>query len=372
MAGKLLALAKQGQSVWLDFIHRDFLAGELSHYIHQGLRGVTSNPTIFEKAIGQSPVYQEQILALTRQKKSSKEIYETLAIEDIQAAARLLRIVYDAEGGADGYVSLECAPDLAYDTRATLAEAERLYRAVGEPNVMIKIPGTAEGVPAIEEAIYRGIPINVTLLFGISAYQAVAEAYLRGLRRRAGEGKHLRVASVASFFLSRIDTEVDARLVRLMALTEDANSRSQLAALQGRAAIANAKLAYRTFQALFGSELFAPLAQAGAWVQRPLWASTSTKNPSYPDLHYVEPLIGSNTVNTMPPETLAAFLDHGQIARTVDSGHEEAEQVVTQLAHIGINLNEVVTKLEFEGVEKFAQSFTALLNRIEPKRPQPA
>lgn len=372
MATKLLALAEEGQSVWLDFIHRDFVRDELLRYVQQGVKGVTSNPTIFEKAIGQTPAYQEQIHALARQRKSSQEIYEHLAVEDIRAAARVLQTVFNAEDGADGFVSLECSPNLAYDTEATLVEAERLFNLVGEPNVMIKIPGTAEGVPAIEEAIYRGIPINVTLLFSVSAYRAVAEAYVRGLERRAREGKHLRVASVASFFVSRVDTEVDNRLERLIVQTDDANIKRRLAALQGKAAVANAKLAYRAFQKLFGSERFAELARAGARVQRPLWASTSTKNPKYSDLHYVEPLIGPDTVNTMPLETFTAFLDHGKVACTVDSGFEEAEQVVHELAYFGIDLGEVAVKLEREGVEKFAHSFGVLLDKIALSQRQPA
>ncbi|TEU00507.1 MAG: bifunctional transaldolase/phosoglucose isomerase [Dehalococcoidia bacterium] len=367
----LLELQRQGQSVWQDYIRRkQTLSGELKRLIGEdGLRGQTSNPTYFEKAISGSHDYDDALRALAQEGRSMGEIYEALAVEDIQAAADLFRPVYDSLDGADGFVSLEVSPDLAHDTQATVEEARRLFAAVNRPNVMIKVPGTPEGMPAIEQLISEGINVNVTLLFSLDAHEQAANAYIAGLERRAAAGGDLsRVASVASFFLSRVDTLVDRRLEALIRETEDAAARARMEALLGKAAVANAKVAYARFKSIFGSPRFQALKEKGARVQRPLWASTGTKNPNYSDVMYVEPLIGPDTVNTMPPTTLDAFRDHGVVRPTVEEGLEEAEAALAALAEFGIDMDEVTAKLLDDGVRIFANSFHQLMDCISAQR----
>ncbi len=358
----LKELQQQGQSIWLDYIRRNLiLSGELKRLVEQdGVRGVTSNPTIFEKAIAGSTDYDDALRAmLTKEPKTTAEkLYEPLAIEDIQMAADVLRAVYDETGGDDGYVSLEVSPHLAHDTQATVSEAKRLRAAVNRPNVMIKVPATQAGIPAIEELIAQNINVNVTLMFSLSHYEAVAQAYILGLQRCA---RPAQVASVASFFVSRVDTAVDKAL--------QAVASPQATALLGKIAIANSKIVYRRFLEIFHGEGFATLRQRGAKVQRPLWASTGTKNPEYSDVLYVEHLIGSETVNTLPPETLNAFRDHGRVsAATVKEGLAEAEAALADLAGLGIDLSATTDKLQTDGVASFASSFDQLMVALEKKR----
>ncbi len=348
-----------GQSLWIDYMRRQFVDdGGLEKMIEAGIRGVTSNPTIFEKAIAGSSDYDEQLKELVKRGSSTSEIYEALVVEDIRKAADLMRPVYEESNRVDGYVSLEVSPKLAHNTRDTIAEARRLHEVLDRPNVMIKVPATAEGVPVIEELIAEGISVNVTLLFSLSHYEAVAEAYLRGLERRVEAGGELaEIASVASFFVSRVEGKVDA------ALEESGHSD-----LQGKTAVANTKLAYKRFREIFSGKRWENLEIRGAQVQRPLWASTGVKNPAYPDTMYVDELIGPDTVNTLPPETLDAVLDHGTAARTVDQGVESAEAQIDELAKRGIDLAGITAALQEEGVEKFADSFTSLMDSIEEKR----
>jgi transaldolase len=350
-----------GQSIWLDSISRDLIrSGELQRLVDQGLQGMTSNPTIFEKAITGSADYDDLLRQSARAGMSPAAIFEALAVRDIRAAADVLRPVYERLDGADGFVSLEVSPHLANDTEGTIVDAERLWRAVDRPNVMIKIPGTEAGLPAISATVAKGINVNVTLLFDVDRYEQVAYAYMEGLERYAagGGGRPLgRVASVASFFVSRVDTLVDSHLER----TPGGE------ALQGLAAVANAKLAYERFESLFGGSRFAPLRAQGARVQRVLWASTSTKNPAYPDLKYVDPLIGPHTVNTLPGPTLEAVLDHVTARLTIKEGLDEAKRQLAALARAGIDLKAVTKQLEVDGVALFAKSYDALLEAIEKK-----
>jgi transaldolase len=366
----LAALTELGQSVWLDYIRRGILDnGELERMIRESyLRGVTSNPAIFEQAIARSDDYDDELELLSAEGAEALEVYETLAISDIQRAADLFRGVYDAANGGDGFVSLEVSPELAHDTAGTLEEARRLWAAVARPNVMIKVPGTDEGLPVVEQLIAEGVNVNITLLFSLEGYEKVMEAYLRGLERRAADGHPLdHVASVASFFVSRVDTAVDKLLEdRLVGARDDAE-RQRIRALFGKAAVANAKLAYLRFQEVFGSERFARLRERGALVQRPLWASTSTKNPEYRDVIYVEELIGPDTVNTMPLATVEAFADHGVARRTVDEDVEGAKQVIADIEELGIDFPEVTRQLQLEGVEKFVDPFRHMLRKIEEK-----
>lgn len=356
---KIHDLTNLGQSIWFDYIRRLFIeSGDLQKLLDQGVRGITSNPSIFEKAIAGSADYDADISRLVAEDKSVAEIYEALTRHDIRQAADLFRPLYEESKGGDGYVSLEVSPTLANDTEGTIDEAKRLFAALGRPNVMIKIPATAAGVPAIEAVIAEGINVNVTLIFSLSQYEAVANAYLNGLEKLATRrGDVSSVASVASFFISRVDSAVDA------ALEETGNT-----TLQGRIAIDNARLAYARFQALFSGERWEKLAQAGARVQRPLWASTGTKNPGYPDTLYLDSLIGPDTVNTVPPATLNAFLDHGQVAVTVSDDLEGAQVRLDQLASLGIDLEAITQKLQDDGVAAFAQSFGSLMASIEAKR----
>ncbi|MXX27517.1 MAG: transaldolase [Caldilineaceae bacterium SB0668_bin_21] len=347
-----------GQAIWLDFIRRSFLdSGELGDLVAKGLRGVTSNPSIFQKAITASTDYDAAVERLVGEGRSVNDIYEALAIQDIRRACDIMQPVYVSSDGLDGYVSLEVNPKLAYDTEGTVMEARRLSSLVDRPNVMIKVPATPEGIPAIETLTGEGININVTLIFSLQQYEDSAMAYIRGLEKLADANVDFsRVASVASFFVSRVDGKVDPKLVEL------GNSE-----LQGKIAIANAKMAYHRFGELFSGPRWEKLAGQGARVQRPLWGSTSTKNPDYPDTLYVDELIGPHTVNTLPPETLDAFLDHGCAARTVDADVEEARQHLADLAEIGIDLGEVTTELMGEGVDAFADSFDELMSGIAEK-----
>ena len=356
---KLKALNHLGQSIWYDYIRRFFIiSGELQGLIEEGLGGVTSNPSIFEKAINGSSDYDEAIRRLVEMEKSVEEIYEELVLDDISRAADLMRSVYESTQGVDGYVSLEVSPTLAHDTKGTIAEARRLFKVLDRPNVMIKVPATPAGVPAIEELIASCININVTLIFSLDHYRFVAEAYLKGLERRlANHGDISKVASVASFFISRVDTAVDQVLTSLG--NKD---------LQGKIAIANAKVAYDTFRQIFRGSRWEKLAASGARVQRPLWASTGTKNPEYPDTLYVDQLIGPDTVNTLPPATLNAFRDHGSVAHTLTEEIEEAEAQLGQLEDLGIDLKSITQKLQEEGLQSFADSFKTIMASIRYKR----
>jgi transaldolase / glucose-6-phosphate isomerase len=355
------ALLELGQSVWLDYLRRGMLrSGELKSLIDEGLRGMTSNPTIFEQAIGGSSDYDDQLRALAPSPGSDLEIFERLAVEDVRQAADLFRPVYDATGGQDGFVSLEVSPTLARDTEQTIAEARRLWSAVDRPNLMIKVPGSAQGWPAIERLLTEGINVNITLLFSLEHYREVAEAYLRALEARVRAGAAIdRLASVASFFVSRVDTETDRRIeAKGGALLE----------IRGRVGIANAQLAYVWFRELLRSKRWQRLASTGARPQRLLWASTGTKNPAYSDVLYVDSLIGPHTINTMPPATLQLFEDHGTVRPTLPDDAREAREIMSRLAAGGIDFADVTRALEDDGIEKFAKSFEALLGVIRDKR----
>jgi transaldolase len=368
----LLQLTTCGQSYWLDNLTRDMITdGELHMRVtEQGLRGVTSNPATFHKAIAGSAAYDAQIKQLVGEGSETTAIYEHLVVRDVQDACDILRPVYDASGGVDGFVSLEVSPYLAHDTLGTMQEARRLFSAVDRPNVFIKIPGTSAGIPAIEEMLYEGVTVNITLLFGLKDYENVAQAYIRALERRLAEGKPVNnVASVASFFLSRIDVLVDELLGHRLRPGLPNENTTRCEQLLGRVAIANAKLAYQSFKRLFGSERWRALEAQGARVQRPLWASTSTKNPLYHDTRYVEPLIGPHTVNTMPAETIAAFADHGKVvANTVEADVEAAHRILRDLEGVGIDFHCVTWQLQNEGVQKFIEPYDALMQALTAKR----
>lgn len=363
-------LEQCGQSVWLDSISRDLLrSGAFARLLKEdGVTGVTANPSIFEKAIVGTHDYDQSIRELARTGCSPIQIYEALAIEDVGTAADMLRPVYDGCGGCDGFASIEVSPDLAYDTEASVEEARRFWRELGRPNVMVKIPATPEGIPAIEELTAEGINVNITLIFGIDIYNQVMHAYLSGLERRAKQNQPIdRVASVASFFVSRVDTLVD-RLLEERDQGADETRRGALKALEGKIAVANARIAYEHFERVFGSERFTRLAERGAQLQRPLWASTSTKNPDYPDTLYVSPLIGPHTVNTMPLETIEAFRDHGVVdCRAVSQGRAEAHQQIEALERAGISMKDVTDELIREGVDKFCKALHSLLDTIEQR-----
>ncbi|MEO8609915.1 MAG: bifunctional transaldolase/phosoglucose isomerase [Chloroflexota bacterium] len=360
-----------GQSIWLDFIHRRSIeGGELQQYIDQyGVIGVTSNPSIFQKAIGESDDYDSAMMHLLD--LDSYAIYEKLAVEDIQKALDLFRPIYDRTQKQDGYVSLEVSPLIANDTSTTISEAKRLFKLVDRPNVMIKIPATQAGIPAIEEAIASGVNVNVTLIFAVQNYEEVAKAYIRGLERRVQAGEDIsHIASVASFFLSRIDVMVD-RMLENNIRSAQGRDLDRVAAnreLLGKAAIGNAKLAYKRFMDMFYGESFAKLRDAGAQVQRPLWASTGTKNPAYPDTLYVDTLIGKDTVNTVPPATLKAFKDHGTAANTLTDGLDTIEQTMDKLAEVGIDIEQVTNQLQLDGVALFVEAFENLLDQVDAKR----
>lgn len=368
----LRQLEQFGQSFWIDSISRQLIAsGQLARLIAEdGLKGLTSNPAIFEQAIVQGREYAAAIRqALEKDDPRPEELYAALAMADIRDAADLLRPVFDATGGRDGYVSLEVSPHLAHDTRATVEEAERLWRQVDRPNLMVKVPATPAGLPAIETLIADGINVNVTLLFSRAVYRKVAEAYMTGLEKRAAAGLALEsVASVASFFVSRIDTAVDGWIEeRLRAALPEAQ-RSRLERLRGQAAIANAKLAYQDYKSLVASERWRQLAARGGRTQRLLWGSTSTKNPAYRDVLYVEELIGPDTVNTMPPATIDAFRDHGRPRASLEEGVEEARRLLEALAEAGIALEEVADRLLDEGVRRFAEAYDRLLAAVSRAR----
>ena len=359
---RLHQLSELGQSVWVDSLSRQWLQkGTLARLMEgDAVVGVTSNPTIFQTAVSEGSAYDEQLREVMREEDDAKEVFLRLAVRDIRDACDLLRRVWDEGSGQDGYVSYEVDPALAHDTQATIEEALRLHEWIDRPNLLVKIPGTAEGLPAIEEMIARGRSINVTLIFSLERYREVVDAYIRGIERLVEDGGDpAPVASVASFFVSRVDTEADKRLE---AIGGDA------LALRGRLAIANAKLAYQHYEEIFASERWAPLAAAGATRQRCLWASTSTKNPAYRDVLYVENLIGPETVNTMPLETIRAFQDHGHVARTLDEQLDEAHEVLAELERVGVDYDDVTATLEREGVEKFADSFEQLLDGVRAKR----
>jgi transaldolase len=366
----LQQLVAQGQSVWYDNISRTVLAdGSLRRLIEAGeVQGVTSNPAIFEKAIGGTTAYDADIRRLRAAGLGPMAIYETLAIDDIRAGADLLRPVYERTGGLDGYISLEVSPDLAYDAEGTVQDATRLWERIGRPNVMIKIPATAPGCRAIEECIARGLNINVTMMFALRHYDAVTDAYMRGLERRLAAGQDLRgVRSVASVFVSRFDVYVDPLLEEKIAAASSPAEQERLRGLLGKAALANAKLTYARFRATFAGPRWERLAAAGAHLQRLLWASTSTKNPKYRDVLYAEQLIGPDTVDTMPPHTIDAFRDHGVVARTVDQGLEEARRTAEALRELGIDLEEVGERLQEQGVKLFADAFHKMLAELEAK-----
>ena len=366
---RLAALPDLGQSVWLDFIKRSLIKnGELRRLVEEDrLGGMTSNPAIFEKAIAGSDEYASSIASLAGQALSAKEIYERLAIEDIQAAADVLRVVYDRTKAHDGYASLEVSPELAKDTEGTIAEARRLWAAVGRPNVMIKVPATPEGIPAIRTLISEGISINITLLFARKAYEAVAWAYIEGQEARMKAGQPLdKIASVASFFVSRIDTLVDGWITE-KAKTAGEADKARLNGLLGKVAIANAKLAYQSYKQIFSGPRWEALAAKGAMVQRVLWASTGTKNPAYSDVLYLDNLIGKDTVNTVPPDTLAAFRDHGQPKPTLETGLDEAKATLESLAAAGISLDKATDELLVDAIKKFVEPFHKLLQAVEGK-----
>jgi transaldolase len=357
----LQELADHGQSVWIDYLSRPFVQdGDLAGLIRDGVVGVTSNPTIFQGAIAEGDAYDDQIRELVENGESEpKEIFIALAREDIRGACDLLHDVYDEGGGRDGYVSLEVDPNLAHETEQTMEEAKRLHALVDRPNLFIKIPATKEGLPAIEETIAAGIPVNVTLIFSLQRHREVAEAYIRGLRRLIdGGGDPTKVASVASFFVSRVDTEADKRLDQIGGHDE----------LKGTLAIANAKLAYQTYKEIFSGSEWEALAAKGATSQRCLWASTSTKNPEYRDVMYVEELIGPETVDTMPRETIEATNDHARIEDTLERDVDGARRTLEAFREAGIDYDDVVETLEREGVKKFADSFKELFSDIESKR----
>ena len=370
MITPLRQLVEHGQSPWYDNFRRSFLtSGRLRTLIESGIQGVTVNPTIFEKAILDSTDYDAAIGDLLAAGARPAAIYERLLVEDVTAAADLFRPLYDRTGGEDGFVSIEVSPRLAHDTEASVAEARRFWRAINRPNVMVKIPATAEGMPAIRQLIGEGINVNITLIFAITAYEQVMEAYLGGLEQRAAAGRPLSsLASVASFFVSRVDTEVDRRLDARIAAEPEAARRTEWEALRGQAAVANARIAYQQFRRTFAGERFAALRKHGARVQRPLWASTGTKNPAYSDVKYVEALIGPDTVTTLPQATIDAFQDHGRVARTIDQHVDEAYQAIERLESAGISMKEVTETLLAAGVTSFVDALEKLDAAIGHKR----
>jgi transaldolase len=366
MTNRLQRLYDAGQSIWLDFIERAYLRAELPRRIREdALTGMTSNPTIFEKALAEGDVYDAQLRAADD--ADAHTLFELVATTDVRDACDAFRGVYEATRGVDGYVSIEVSPGAAHDTEATIAEARRLWATVDRPNVMIKVPGTADGAPAVRRLIAEGINVNITLLFSIEAHRRVIEAYMAGLEDRVAAGHPIdRLASVASFFVSRVDTEIDKRLA-VLAERATGDERARVEGLMGKAAIANAKLAYRLFQREFATARWKALAARGAHVQRPLWASTSTKNPKYRDVIYVEELVGPDTVDTMPPQTLEAFRDHGEVARTVDRDLDAAERTIRELADLGISLDEVTAKLLVDGLASFQKSYDSLIAGLARK-----
>lgn len=367
----LLELKTLKQSVWYDNIDRgQLVSGQFKRLLDEdGVSGVTANPTIFQKSISSGHAYDEQVTSLTRSGKNKNDIYEALIIQDIQTVADMLRTIYEMSGQQDGFVSLEVSPDLAHDTEGTLAEVRRFWRMVNRPNLMIKIPGTPEGIPAVRRALTEGINVNITLIFSIDDYRQVAEAYISALEERNAAGQDINhIASVASFFVSRVDTLVDKLLEDKIKATNDRSEQEHLKSLEGKAAIANARLVYQDFKHIFGTSRFEMLRHSGAHEQRPLWASTSTKNPAYRDVLYAEELIGPNTVDTMPFETVEKFRDHGRVCLTVENDLAEASSVFEELEKVGIHYDQVTKQLQDEGVQKFADSFHELFSGIEEKK----
>ncbi len=371
MTNPLLQLKAHGQSVWYDTVDRAQLDNGLFKRMleEDGVVGVTSNPTIFQKSISQGDAYDEQMTQLVRDGKSTSEIYEALAIRDIRTVADMLFPIYEKANRQDGFVSLEVSPDLAHDTEATLNEARRFWKMVDRPNLMIKIPATPEGLPAVRQALLEGININITLIFSIEDYRKVADAFISALEERNAEGKDIsHIASVASFFVSRVDTLVDQLLEEKSKATTDKAEQQKLKSLEGKAAIANARLVYQDFKSIFHSPRFETLKHSGAYVQRPLWASTSTKNPAYRDVLYAEELIGPNTVDTMPLETIENFRDHGQVRLSIEDDIQQAKDELAELEKIGLHYDQVTQQLQDEGVKKFADSFHELFRGIESKK----
>ena len=367
----LLSIQKFGQSIWLDFIERKMIiSGQLKKLIDEdGIRGVTSNPSIFKEAIAKGEEYENDIRSLARKNKSKEEIYQTLTVDDIQQTADLFRPLYDSSGGGQGFVSLEVNPHLARDIDGTLEEARRLWFAVERPNVLIKVPATAEGLTCIQQLISEGININVTLLFGLPRYRKVAEAYIAGMEARSKKNLPLkRIASVASFFLSRIDVRIDSLLEKLI---ERGGDRAEQARnLRGQIAIASARQAYQIYKEIFRNERFKPLARQGARPQRVLWASTSTKNPDYSDVKYVEALIGAETINTLPQKTLDAYRDHGNPACRLEEDLNKASEIFHKLRELDIDIDEQTRELEDEGIRKFIEPYDSLMETLEEKRNQ--
>lgn len=367
MESRIKKLESLGQSIWIDYIRRDFVVSELNHLIEEdGLQGMTSNPAIFEKAFLDSTVYDPSIQTLLAAQKSAAAIYEALSQEDVRSAAERFRPVYGRTEGKDGYVSLEVNPHLAHDTVGTISEARRLWATLDLPNVLIKVPASAEGLPAIRQLISEGISINVTLIFGIDSYRKVADAYMQGLRDRIAQNKPVHnVVSVASFFLSRIDVMLDPVLEEIV---RQGGEHAELAAKAfGQVAIASAKTAYQRYQEMFEGDSFAELRSHGANVQRLLWASTGAKNPKFSDLKYVEPLIGRNTVSTLPLETFYAYRERGNPDYTMEAGAAQAQEVLDSLSKLGIDMDAVVRRLEVEGIQKFIDAYDKLLLAINQR-----
>ncbi|HEY9802102.1 MAG TPA: transaldolase [Leptolyngbyaceae cyanobacterium] len=369
----LLEIKEYGQSIWMDNLSRDIIqSGELKNLVeNQGICGITSNPAIFEKAIANNVIYDADIEAGVRAGKSTQEIYESLVFADIRSACDILRPVYDASNKLDGYVSIEVPPTIAHDTQATINEARRYYQEIGRENVMIKIPGTEAGLPAVEQVIADGINVNVTLLFSVQSYINTAWAYIRGLEKRSAQSEDIsQIASVASFFLSRIDSNIDSKIdAKLARGVDDINLEAKLRSVKGKVAIANAKVAYQEYKKIIESDNWQALAAKGAKVQRLLWASTSTKDPHYSDVMYVDELIGPDTVNTLPPATITACADHCEVANRVDTGVAEAYQLIESLKDpdISINIDVVMDELLTDGLNKFVQPFQSLMNSLEGK-----
>jgi len=364
----LKKLGALGQSIWLDYIRRDLISsGKLRGLIeNDGLRGMTSNPSIFEKAIAESNIYDQDIRDMAVKKKDVKTIYEALSQRDVQNAADEFKSVYEKTDDKDGYVSLEVNPHLAHDTKGTIEEARRLWAALNRPNVLIKVPATSDGLPAIQQLISEGINVNVTLLFGLPRYRQVAEAYMAGLEARLAQGKPIKhIASVASFFLSRIDTLVDPLVEKFL---EPVGKKTEIAKkVHGQVAVSSAKAAYQIYKEIFGSDRFKKLADKGARVQRLLWASTSTKNPDYSDVKYIEEIIGPDTVNTVPLKTIDDYRDHGDPKLRLEQDVKKADLIMAQLPELGINIDKVTQQLEDEGVKKFNEPFDKLMEALTKK-----
>jgi transaldolase len=371
MNNPLLQLKTFGQSVWYDNIDRSqLISGQFKRLLDEdGVVGVTANPTIFQKSISSGDAYDEQITQLIKEGKNTNEIYEAMVMKDISTVADLLRPIYDRTNRQDGFVSLEVSPELAHDTGRTIAEVRRFWKTVDRPNLMIKIPATPEGIPAIQQALTEGININITLIFSLDDYRSVADAFLSALEERNAEGKDIsHIASVASFFVSRVDTLVDQVLENQIKSTTDSAEQQKLKSLQGKAAIANARLVYQEFKRIFNTPRFETLKHSGAHVQRPLWASTSTKNPAYRDVLYAEELIGPDTVDTMPLETIQNFRDHGRVSLTIENDIPLAEAEFAALEEVGIHYDQVTQQLQDEGVQKFTDSFHELFKGIDSKK----